>query len=402
MQNVFTKTTSGIMIMKPMVYGEFNDCFSPILDGVSETVRNYAYWLNRHETTTYVVTPSFPGYVDREDFPVLRYFSTPLPMRAPYRLGFPLFDNHIFQNLRKIPFQLVHTHSPFSAGSLAVNLSRKQGIPVIATFHSKYKNDFEQLIPNKAIIKQLIKNIVKFYESVDEVWIPQRAVEETIRDYGYKGHVEVVDNGIDFQLTDGIEKYRSESRKKLGVGNKKVLLFVGQHIWEKNLKFLIESLSLLRNENYVTYFIGEGYAKQEMIRMVKQLGLEEKVKFLGQVYDRHELQQIYASANLFLFPSLYDNAPLVVREAAMMHTPALLLEGSTASEVIKNNFNGFLSENNVHKYAERINEITANPQLQETVGSMAASTICRPWENIVEEVNDRYQELIRRKRLMTL
>jgi hypothetical protein len=38
-------------------FGLFNDCFPPVVDGVSMTVRNYAHWLNK-ESTAYVVTPS--------------------------------------------------------------------------------------------------------------------------------------------------------------------------------------------------------------------------------------------------------------------------------------------------------------------------------------------------------
>jgi 1,2-diacylglycerol 3-alpha-glucosyltransferase len=389
--------------MNSIIYGQFNECFSPILDGVSLTVRNYAYWLNRNQATTYVVTPSYPGYTDNDDFPVLRYFSAPLPMRAPYRLGLPAFDNRIFQNLKNIPFQLVHTHSPFSAGTLAFNLARKKGIPIIATFHSKYKLDFEHLIPNKSIVKQLISNIVKFYESVDEVWIPQPAVEETIREYGYKGRIEVVDNGIDFSKVNEPERFRTESRHKLSIPtNKRVFLYVGQHVWEKNLKFLVESLSLLRNEDFVAYFVGDGYARTEMMKLAKQLGVDNKIVFVGQLADRSLMQTYYAAADLFLFPSLYDNAPLVIREAANVSTPSLLLVGATASEVISNNVNGFLSENDVLKYADRMKELSSNQRLMREVGNAASTTLCRAWEDVVAEVNDRYQDLIRRKRLISI
>ena len=59
-----------------------------------------------------------------------------------------------------------------------------------------------------------------------------------------------------------------------------------------------------------------------------------------------------SAADLFLFPSMYDNAPLVVREAAMMGTPSVILKGSTASEVIVDGVNGFLADQTPDSYAD--------------------------------------------------
>lgn len=59
--------------------GIFNDCFPPIMDGVSVTVQNYARWLNRKCNNVCVVTPSVPGTVYDEEFPVYNYFSLPYP-----------------------------------------------------------------------------------------------------------------------------------------------------------------------------------------------------------------------------------------------------------------------------------------------------------------------------------
>ena len=375
--------------------GLFNECFPPIMDGVSVTVKNYAYWLNKNVAPTIVVTPKFPGYTDHEDFMVYRYFSAPLPRRSPYRIGLPLLDQSIYNDLSEIPLEILHAHSPFSSGSMALKIARKKKIPIIATFHSKYRNDFETVISNKYIVDQLIKRIITFYESVDEVWIPQAHVEETLRKYGYKGHLEVVENGVDMDSVENIESYRMESRKLLGFKpNDFIFLFVGQHIWEKNLRFLIESLHLFKNHNFTILFVGEGYAKPEMEQLITSFNLNDKTKFLGLIPDREKLKRIYASADLFLFPSLYDNAPLVVREAAMMHTPSLLIKDSTAAEVINDGINGYLSENDPQLFYQKICEIYCNPADTKKTGENAALTLCRSWKNISEEVKDRYQNII--------
>ena len=85
------------------MFGIFNDCFPPVMDGVSVATRNYAYWLHQKGEQVCVVTPSADEYEDREPFPVLRYCSIPLIFRNPYRMGLPQFDRHIRKSLNDAP-----------------------------------------------------------------------------------------------------------------------------------------------------------------------------------------------------------------------------------------------------------------------------------------------------------
>lgn len=385
--------------------GLFNDCFPPIMDGVSVTTSNYAYWLNRKRGDVCVVTPQAPAAIDNNDYPVYRYLSLPIPMRKPYRLGFPRIDWPFHRQISKIPFELVHAHCPFSSGTIARNIARDNRVPLIATFHSKYKADFERIIPNRYMIDHLIRNIVTFYEQADEVWIPQASVEDTLREYGYKGKIEVVDNGNDFAGTPYSLQLKAEAKIKLGIAPETpLLLFVGQHIWEKNVGFLLHALERIKDTPFQMIFIGTGYAAEEMKQLAEKLGLatpapgekQPKVLFAGAISERETLKQYYLAADLFMFPSLYDNAPLVVREAAALHTPSLLLQGSTAAEIISDGVNGFLSTANESVYAEKIAGIIDCPKLIESAGSYAAQSLARSWEDIAEEVNDRYECLIKR------
>ena len=377
--------------------GLFNDCFPPIMDGVSLTTQNYAYWLHKKAGNVCVVTPKTPAAKDKEAYPVYRYSSVPIPMRKPYRLGFPRIDWPFHERINKLSFELVHAHCPFSSGSLALKIAKTQHIPLVATFHSKYRSDFEGVIPCKALVDYLIRSIIRFYEMADEVWIPQAAVEETLREYGYKGKVEVVDNGSDFAGNIPVEQLRRSARDKLRLPSDEFMfLFVGQHIWEKNLEFLLEALAEIRTLPFRMYFIGSGYAASELRRKTEDLYLTDKVIFMGSITERERLKLYYAAADLFLFPSLYDNAPLVVREAAALHTPSLLIKGSTSAEVIHDSVNGFLSDNSVTAYASRISQLLETPQLIAEAGEAASHSIARSWEDVAEEVYDRYVNLIHR------
>ena len=378
--------------------GIFNDNFPPILDGVALTAQNYAYWLHQKGHDVRVITPYAPfadKVISTAPYKINRYTSVPIPFRHPYRYGMPYIDLPFMRNWRKMEFELVHAHCPFTTGDLALSAARKQGIPLVATFHSKYRQDFEHNVRNPKIVDWMVRHIIHFFEQADEVWIPQAAVEPTLREYGFKGHVEVVENGNDFYTPkEQIEVMRTEMRDELGVSQDEImLLFVGQHIWEKNIGFILDSLALIKEAPFHLFMVGTGYAVREIRSRIKQLGMSDKVTLLGNIHDRERLKKIDAAADLFLFPSLYDNAPLVVREAAAMHTPALLLRESTAAEVVKADVNGFLSANDTQAYAQQVTYLMEHPEVLQRVGDKASSTISRSWENVIDEVILRYRDI---------
>lgn len=378
-------------------YGLFNDSFTPVLDGVTLTVENYCKWLKQNGRDVCVVTPWAPKFTGIEGLKLYRYFSLPIYNRHPYRYGYPRFDPFIWRHMRNTPFRLVHAHCPFSSGRLAAYAARKQNIPLIATFHSKYRTDLERSLPAPMVAYQM-KRLRDFYSSATEVWIPQAAVEETIREYGYKGKVVVVENGNDFSedIAD-IADYKRKARKAVGLADDETgLLFVGQHILEKGIEVIIRTLPLLDGLKYRMNFIGTGYALDDMKALVKELGLADKVTFHGVINDREKLRQYYAASDLFLFPSFYDNAPLVVREAAAVETPAILLEGSTAAELVRDGENGFLTQRTPEDYAHTIRAIAAAPSLKAKAGKGASLTLARPWSDVIDEVIQRYDEIIAR------
>ena len=378
--------------------GIFNDSFPPIMDGVSLTTQNYAHWLNQKNQSVCVITPKAPDYSDNEPYPVYRYTSIPILMRKPYRFGMPDLDFSYKTAINNVEFGLVHAHCPFSSGKEALRIARKQKIPLVATFHSKYRDDFEQSIKNKFLARQMTHEIIRFFDKADEVWIPQAAVEETIREYGFKGKVQVVENGNDFATTEPIGPIKKTAREKLGLkADELMFLFVGQHIWEKNTRLIVESLAEVKELPFRMFFVGTGYAKSDLQELTEKLGLQEKLKFMGVITGRNELRDYYAAADLFLFPSLYDNAPLVIREAGAMETPSILVSGSTSAENIRDNFNGFLIENSVESMSSRLRELIKDKNLLLTVGQNASRTIARSWESVTEEVLDRYTHLIERK-----
>ena len=367
--------------------GLFNESFPPIMDGVAICVENYAKWMQKMAGGVSVITPSASGAdYSRYDFEVLDYFSVPVPFRKPYVTGIGEVDPTFLAKIVKRPFKIVHAHSPFVAGRIASHVATLRNIPLVATFHSKYREDFSRVIPSEKLVNQVIKLVVEFYERADEVWVPQESVIDVLREYGYKGPVEVVANGSDL-VADYPDAYFAEARTALGIApDEFALLFVGQHIWEKNVRMIIDALEKLGDVRFRMFFVGTGYAAEEMKKLVSEKGLEDRVNFAGVVKDRERLKQYYAASDLFLFPSLYDTDGIVVKEAA--------------ASVLTDGVNGFVVPDDLEAFTGRIRSLSADPERVRKVGIQASRSLVRSWEDVVGEVLDRYNHLISKKFLI--
>lgn len=385
---------------KELTIGQFNDSFPPAIDGVANTLINYADYFHREEGACYAVVPYYPN-ANYEDFtfPVLNFASIPVPFRRQYRFSHPRLNFKLSSRLMDIDFDILHAHSPFTSGRIALILAKKRNIPIVATFHTKFRDDIMAVFKSDSIADRMIDHIVAFYHQCDAVWVVNGATGKTLEEYGYKKDYMIAPNGCDFPIgpcTDDIRD-RINERYRIAPGQK-LILYVGQHTYQKNTKLIIKSIGALKTygANFKMLFVGDGDKKDYLEEMAGRMGLGDDVIFAGSIADRHHLNDIYKRADLFLFPSLYDNAPLVVREAAAGHTPSLLVAGSNAAEGIVNNENGFLvSRPNEWEIGKRIYDIFSDEGLLREAGQRASETVCIPWETVLRDVHGQYRDIIR-------
>lgn len=85
---------------------------------------------------------------------------------------------------------------------------------------------------------------------------------------------------------------------------------------------------------------------------------------------------------MLVFPSLYDNAPMVVREAAAMETPSIIVRGSSAAEAISDGENGLLCEDTTESLYEAIKAGLGDKARLRTLGINARNTIPMAWRDI--------------------
>ena len=377
---------------------QFCESFPPVMDGVANVTKNYAYWIKKKYGKAYVVTPEYPAYVDDEIFPVLRYPSIPLVGRKPYRMGVGQHNPKLWKKLSTLNVDIVHAQSPFSAGNIALQYARQKDVPLVATFHSKFYDDFKEVTRSDVISMMMTHLVVDFFSYADAVWAVNESTRETLISYGYKGPVDVVQNGADFEIPQNLDLLVKSTNQAYGLSDDGlVFLFVGQMIKQKNIPMIIDSLSILKKSglDFTMLFVGEGKSLEDFKDQVFRLGLSERVQFLGKILDRDRLKSIFARADLFIFPSIYDNAPVVTREAAAVGTPSVIVKGSNASEGVIHGKNGYLCNNSAESVAESILKISKDKDALQHAGQIAQKTIFRSWESIIDEtVVPKYLEII--------
>jgi len=375
-----------------------NESFSPQFDGVAVCTQNYAQIIDKTYGTSYVIVPKDKKReVDSFPYEVIEYPASKPVIADQYKIGLPI-TYKLNKKLTELPVDIFHSHCPFVSGLLAQRIAKKRGLPHISTFHSKFKDDVNQRIKiNFNLPGELVaKYVVAFYDKCDYVWAVSNGTANTLKEYGYKGEVFVMPNGCDMPVTYRDDEQRKMIAKEYDLNpDKPIFLFVGRITFTKNIHLIVKALGALKRRNKVfnMLFVGSGEDESRIKDLVTALDLDCCVKFAGKVMDREKLRTIYSSSDLFVFPSVYDNAPLVVREAAACGCPSLLVRGSNSAEDVEDGVNGILTEEKVSDIALGISDALDKYDLKE-LGENARNTIYVSWDDVLEKVTDEYKRII--------
>lgn len=380
-----------------MRIGQFSDSFLPIVDGVGRVVYNYAAALSKRGEECYVVAPmSDTGYRGGYPFELVDFISMELPLQRQYSTGIPSLDTHYDARMRNIGLDIIHAHSPFIAGLEAQRLARRRNIPVIGMFHSRYYDDFYQYTRAEMLANIAVATIVNFYQRCDEVWTVSQSSAETLHDYGYVGEIVVMPNGTPDIEPDPARAANAKAHFQLP--DDPILLYCGQINWKKNILRILESCAAYRRKGkpFTLVLAGQGPDVKAIQQKVEELGLSDLVRFTGHITDETLLFGLYETADLFVFPSLYDTSGMVVRESAAMETPSVVVRGGATAEPIIDRENGFLCEDTTESLSEIIEIALADLAMTRRVGQTARKTIYLSWDDIAANALDRYTALIER------
>lgn len=382
--------------MKKLTVGLFNESFPPTIDGVSNTVVNYARIIQENYGKSVVVTPKYKNVVDDYPFRVIRYMSLPTEhTKIRYRAGNPLSVPAI-REIQKEKLDIIHVHSPFTAALIARNVNIRHKIPVIMTYHTRFASEFEFTLKKKTLCKVASEFVVSNFNYADEVWTVSKGAADSLREMGYKGETRVMVNGADITRDPAsLEIMRKVQEDTAISSGELVFMYCGRMQWYKNIKLIIDALLKVKEAGirFKMIFVGSGPEQEEMIEYTRKVGLSTSVLFTGAIHDRELLKGYFTRADLFLFPSTYDTAGLVVMEAAACCTPSVLVKDSCASEIVEDGRNGFISEENPDAFAASIIAAVGDREHLAQVGERAAEEVYLSWDDAVADAYRRYEEI---------
>lgn len=381
-----------------MKIGIFGDSFLPIYDGVGRVMKAYAENLSHLGHEVYVISPK---YMDTSNlslgYEIISFNSHKLIKGLPYRIGSPNLDTKFKKKIKDIEFDIIHIHSPFCTGPLGLKIAKKRKIPCVGTFHTKFYDDVLSITHSRLLAKITARFTGNSYSKCTEVWAVSKGSAETLKNYGCKKEILVMPNGCehrdlpDKELQDKVrEKYNIKS----GIFT---ALFVGRLNWNKGIRKCIDAVKILKDREKQIQFIiaGQGPHENEIKALIHKYNLDDNIHLIGFVSDREELDCLYSICDLFLLPSIYDNSPLVTKEAAMMKRCSLVIKNSSASEEIIDNENGLVSIDDDLSISNKIQEfMMLDKEKREKMEENAFRTIPVSWSKICKDVEQRYIKLV--------
>ena len=385
-----------------MKVGLFIDTWYPMVDGVIKVVDNYARRLLNY-CDVVVFCPEARGTDYKEDsslpYKVVRCSSLPM-IRYDYNIPTPALDPVFEAKLITSGIDMVHIHSPFAVGLAGLLFAKIHRIPVVATLHSQYRQDFEGALHFKPALDTVMASIMGVFNSCDECWAVNGGIKDLyVNEYGLTAPCKVRLNATDHMPVPDPAEAAAVVNRTYGVPeDATVFLFVGRINFLKNIDFTVRALAKAKArglKNFRMLFVGRGQDEEKLAEVVRKEGLNDEVVMCGLVSEREMLQNLYSRARLFLFPSLYDANSLVQIEAACQGTPTVFIEGARTAATVKSGVNGYVSPADEESYARTIMDIMADPDGYSKVSEAARRDLYLSWDDVVREVYEDYKSFLK-------
>jgi 1,2-diacylglycerol 3-alpha-glucosyltransferase len=312
--------------------GLFTECYRPIQNGIVASVDALANAIRSRGHHVVCVTPSMPGYQESQEY-VIRIPSLPLPTRTAYRLTIPLLPNE--RDARTLEgLSIVHTHSAFVTGWMGARLARRLHVPHVFTYHTQLE-EYAHYFPFESnLTRSAAAGLTRSHSnSADVVIVPTGAMERHLRELGVRPRIEIVPSGIDVGFF-ALGRRREELRRALGTPPAgKLILAVGRLGREKNLELTFEAFARLDVANVRLVLVGAGPHRESLERTAQRLGVAGRTTFAGE-FDRAELPDAYASADVLAFTSQSETQGLVLAEALAAGLPVVAVDAPQTRDVL--------------------------------------------------------------------
>ncbi len=224
--------------------------------------------------------------------------------------------------MRGHPFDIAHLSTPGPMGLLGMRLARDRGVPVCGTYHTDFPRYVRDLTQSEELEEATWAFMVWFYGQMDLVAVPSRSTGEDLAARGLDpGRIRIVGRGVEQSTFSPAHRSQALRTEWGAAPDTPVLLYVGRVSKEKNLPLLAETfLELHRQGNPAKLVIvGDGPYRTEM-----ETRLAGAPAIFTGVKHGADLSAAFASADLFVFPSVTDTFGRVIIEAQASGLPVLV------------------------------------------------------------------------------
>ena len=240
-------------------------------------------------------------------------------------------------------YKIIHSHID-SMSYLPLLAAKKEGIPIrIAHSHNTaIDKDYKYLL--KLYFKLRINSVCNY-----RLACGQEAGKFLFGNNDFK----VIPNAIEAEKFYFNKEIRNKKRAELGIKDEFVIGHVGRISYQKNHKFLVEIFSALlkKQPNALLILVGVGEKEREVRDQVNKLGIEKRVKFLG---NRKDVNELYQVMDVFVMPSFFEGIPVVGIEAQFAGLPCFFSD-RVPNEVMFNSDCQFVSlKMSADEWAEKI------------------------------------------------
>ena len=266
--------------------------------------------------------------VDVPEYPLFHY--------QPYELA---LSSKLVNMVKLHRIEVLHVHYAIPhayAGYMAKQMLIEEGIfiPMVTTLHG---TDIT-LVGNHPFYKPAVTFSINKSDVVTSVSHSLKA--DTLRLFTVKKEIEVVPNFIDLM------KYRNSftdcQRSLLANPDEKVISHVSNFRKVKRIDDVIKVFNLIQKEiRAKLIMVGQGPEKEKAEELVWELGIQDRVVFVGQ---SNEVDKILCFSDLFLLPSERESFGLAALEAMVNKVPVISTNSGGLPEVNKEGFSGYLSE----------------------------------------------------------
>jgi len=320
-------------------------------------------------------------------FEMIKLPSVRIPMNKTYRMTVPLFSKKkIRRKLEAFQPDVIHFASPSPLCKVALNYGKKNNIPVVAIYHThfiSYMKYYFRKLPFliSFFYKYSIGVTRNFYKDPVHVYTPSKQIIHELKTIcDLEGsNLKLWMRGMDRKLFNP-SKRDDMMMKKITGNDLPTILFVSRLVWEKNLQALIDLYELAESQHAKVNFVvaGDGVARKELEQRIPN------AHFLGMI-DHEKLAKVYASSDVYFFPSDTESFGNVVIEAMASGVPVVVADGGGPKGFVENGVNGFLCPtDDINAYWEKIQLLLNDKELRQKISNNAFTfTKSLRWENLV-------------------